>query len=100
MFTPHNPSIYILIYHPRCLHSQSHHRFTNSYSIYQPITEVFNFQLTKINDLTLKMASAQVVKMYSKLQTTVLLRTPVTHHFQSRNVTPAFKLFPYLLCYY
>ena len=66
MFTPHNPSIYILTYYPPCLHRQSHHRFTNSYSIYQPIksiTEVFNFQLTKINHLTLKMASAQVVKM-------------------------------------
>jgi len=65
MFTPHNPSIYIT-YHPRCLHSQSHHRFTNSYSIYQPIksiTKVFNFQLTKIKHLTLKMASAQVIKM-------------------------------------
>ena len=46
--------------------SQSHRAFTNSYSIYCPIeslTKVLNFHLTKIDQLTLKMAAAQVVKL-------------------------------------
>ena len=55
-----------------------------------------NFQLTKIDHLTLKMASTQVV------ETSVTNNSPSqdsSHpddHFQSRNVTPRFKPFSYL----
>ena len=58
-------SIYL---HNLCtrLHSQSHHAFTNGYSIYWPIkslTRVFEFSTDWNYHLTLKMASPQVVEM-------------------------------------
>ena len=83
------------------LHSQSHHAFTNGYSIYWPIkslSRVFEFSTDfNIKDyhLTLKMASAQVVEK------SVTNNRPSldSHHpddlFQSRFVTPGFKPFSY-----
>ena len=93
--------IYLHNYLRTRLHSQSHHAFTNGYSIYWPIkslTRVFEFSTDWDYHLTLKMASAQVV------ETSVANNSPSqdSNHpddlFQSRYVTPGFKPFSYLTC--
>ena len=69
-----------------CLHSQSHHAFTNGYSIYWPIksltrvrVRVLNFQLTNSTTWLWRHRHRSAHRL-SKRQslTTVLLRTPIT----------------------
>ena len=78
-----------------CLHSQSHHAFTNGYSIYwliKSLTRVFQFSTDQHYHLILKMASAQVVETVNNNSPSQDSNHP-DDPFQSRYVTPGFKPF-------